>query len=98
MDLDISFTNIKGFIILLFIMLILNYIYLFKLQDFQYYEMISGMIFMVIFFGIFRFIMTFDANAINDSILFATLFGLWYYIVKKITNSINSDANGVIKF
>ena len=95
---DISFSNIKGFIILVFIMLILNYIKLFKLEDFQYYEMTCGMVFMVIFFGAFKFIMTFDTNCINDAILFATLFGLWYYIVKKITNSINSDANGVIKF
>jgi hypothetical protein len=37
-------------------------------------------------------------NVINDSILFATFFGLWYYIVKKLTNAINSDANGVVKF
>ena len=95
---NISFSNIKGFIIFLFIMLVLNYIYMFKLQDFQYYEMTSGMILIIIFFGVFNLIMTFEANVINDSILFATFFGIWYYIVKKLTNAINSDANGVVKF
>jgi len=95
---NISFSNIKGFIIFLFIMLVLNYIYMFKLQDFQYYEMTAGMILIIIFFGVFNLIMTFEANVINDSILFATFFGIWYYIVKKLTNAINSDANGVVKF
>jgi hypothetical protein len=101
MELEISnipFGNIKGFVILIFLMLIMNFSCLFKLEDFQYYEMTSGMVLIVIFFGIFRLIMTLDFTAINDALLFGTMFGLWYYIVKKITNSINSDANGVIKF
>ena len=95
---SISFSNIKGLIIFLFIMLIVNFIYILKLQDFQYYEMVCGAILIVVFFGLFNLIMTFDMSAINNSMLFATLFGCWYYIVKKLSNSINSDANGVIKF
>ena len=95
---SISFINIKGLIIFLFIMLIVNYIYMLKLENFQYYEMVCGMIFIVIFFGVFNLIMTFDMDAIDNSMLFATLFGCWYYIVKKLSNAINSDANGVIKF
>ena len=82
----------------MFIMLIINYIYILKLEDFQYYEMTCGVIFIVIFFGAFNLIMTFDMDAINNSMLFATLFGCWYYVVKKLSNAINSDANGVIKF
>ena len=95
---SISFSNIKGLIIFLFIMLIVNFIYILKLQDFQYYEMVCGAVLIVVFFGVFNLIMTFDMGAINNSMLFATLFGCWYYIVKKLSNAINSDANGVIKF
>jgi hypothetical protein len=95
---NISFSNIKGLIIFIFIMLIVNYITILKLQDFQFYEMICAIVFIVIFFGVFNLIMTFDMDAINNSILFAVLFGCWYYIVKKLSNAINSDSNGVIKF
>ena len=58
-------------------MLIVNFIYILKLQDFQYYEMTAGMIFIVIFFGIFNLIMTFEMTAINDSLLFATLLNVF---------------------
>ena len=45
----ISFGNIKGLIIFLFIMLIVNFIYILKLQDFQYYEMVCGAVLIVYF-------------------------------------------------
>ena len=36
-------------------MLIVNFIYILKLQDFQYYEMVCGAILIVVFFGLFNF-------------------------------------------
>jgi hypothetical protein len=94
----ILFTNIKLFIIVHLILLLFNFIRPFKLEDFQYYEAIFGMIFIVIFFGIFQLLMTLNPDTINDSLLFASLYGIWYYFTKKICNAIHSDTNGVIRF
>jgi hypothetical protein len=35
---------------------------------------------------------------LNNSAIFATLYAIWFYITKKLSNSINSDNNGVINF
>lgn len=95
---NIPFDNIKPFIIYQVAMLLLNYIYAFKLQDFQYYEMTFGMIFIVIFFGVFNLMINLDFNAVNDSLLLAVFFGMWYYCTKKVTNAVHTDGNGVIRF
>ena len=95
---NISFENIKPFIVFQFVMLLLNFVKSFRLEDFQYYEMVFGSIFIIVFFGIFNLMINLNFQAINDSLLFAVFFGLWYYCTIKITNTIHTDQNGVIRF
>ena len=93
-----EFINI--FIITQLIFLLLQFIYAFKLDPFQYSELVFGSVFIIIFFGIFGSILTLDIEQITlkKSILFATFYVIWYYITKKLANAINSDKNGVIYY
>ena len=53
---------------------------------------------MILFFGLFGFALTLNIEIINNSSLFAPFFAIWFYITKKLSNSINSDKNGVIYY
>lgn len=93
----------KFFIIIQTIFLLFQYLYYLKLETFQYYELIFGSFFIIIFFGIFGSILTSDENFDNsillqNSFLIAILYSIWYYFTKKITNLMNSDKNGVIYY
>ena len=94
---------IKVFIITQLIFLTFQFIYPFKLESYQYCELIFGSIFIIIFFGFFGSILTLDImqeekTVLNNSALIGTFYAIWFYLTKKITNSINSDSNGVIYF
>lgn len=94
---------IKIFIITQVIFLFFQFIYILKLQPFQYCELIFGSFFIILFFGIFGSILTLDIikpqqTVLNNSALFATFYAIWFYITKKLSNAINSDNNGVINF
>jgi Kef-type K+ transport system membrane component KefB len=60
--------------------------------------MIFGGFFIILFFGLFGSILTLNTDLLNNSALFASLYTIWFFIVKKLTNSINSDGNGVIRY
>lgn len=94
---------IKVFIITHLILALFQHLYPLKLDSDQYYEMIFGSVFIILFFGIFASILTLDilnptSTMMNNSALFATFYLIWFYITKKLTNSINSDKNGVIYY
>lgn len=94
---------IKFFIITQLIFLIFQFIYPLKIESFQYCELIFGSVFIIIFFGFFGSILTLDIMqqekiVLNNSALIATLYAIWIYLTKKITNSINSDSNSVIYY
>jgi hypothetical protein len=94
---------IKIFIITQFIFLCLQFIQPFRLESFQYAELAFGSFFIILFFGLFAFILTIDfinpeSNLINNSALMGVFFAIWYYLTKKFTNLINSDSNGVIYY
>jgi hypothetical protein len=94
---------IKIFLITQLFFLIFQFIYPLKLESFQYYELIFGSIFIIIFFGFFGSILTLDItkqerNVLNNSSLIAALYAIWIYLTKKITNLINSDNNNVIYY
>lgn len=76
----------------------LNFLRFLTLEWFQYCELVFGSVFIILFFGIFGTILTLDNSLLNNSCLFASLYSIWFYITKKISNSINSDNNGVIKY
>lgn len=89
---------IKLFIILVLLLFFLQYACPLKLEPFQFAEMIFGAFFIVLFFGLFGSILTLNADLLNNSALFASLYAIWFFIVKKLSNTINSDPNGVIRY
>jgi hypothetical protein len=94
---------IKVFIIVQLIFLIFQFIYPLKLESYQYSELIFGSLFIIVFFGLFGSILTLnimdqEKNVLNNSALIATLYAIWIYLTKKITNKINSDSNSVIYY
>jgi hypothetical protein len=94
---------IKVFIIVQFILLIFQFIKPLNLELYQYYELIFGSFFMIIFFGGFGYLLTLEflnpeSQYINNVWLFATLYAIWYYFTKIFTNLINSDNNNVIYY
>jgi 1,4-dihydroxy-2-naphthoate octaprenyltransferase len=93
-----EFINI--FIITQLIFLLCQFVYALKLDPFQYSELVFGSIYIIIFFGVFGSILTLDMEkkTLNNSILFASFYAIWYYITKKLANAINSDSNGVIYY
>lgn len=94
---------IQIFIISQVIFLFLQYLKSTRIEGFQYAELVFGSFFIIVFFGLFGSILTLDIinpepKLLNNSALFATIFSVWFYLTKKITNSINSNRNGVINF
>ena len=94
---------ISVFLIFQLIFLIFQFIYPLKLELFQYCELIFGSLFIILFFGFFGSILTLDIineehDVLNNSALIGTLYAIWFYLTKKITNSINSDSNSVIYY
>jgi len=89
---------IKIFIILVLLLFFLQYACPVKLEPFQFAEMIFGAFFIVLFFGLFGSILTLNADLLNNAALFASLYAIWFFIVKKLSNTINSDPNGVIRY
>jgi hypothetical protein len=89
---------IKLFIILILLLFFLQYACPLKLEPFQFAEMIFGAFFIILFFGLFGSILTLNSNLLNNSALFASLYAIWFFLVKKLSNSINSDQNGVIRY
>ena len=95
--------SISFYIIVQFIFFIFQFFYSFKLESYQYSELVFGSIFIIIFFGIFGSILTLDVinpnpTLLNNSGILAIFYSIWFYLTKKITNYINSDRNGVIMY
>ena len=89
---------IKLFIILILLLFFLQYACPLKLEPFQFAEMIFGAFFIVLFFGLFGSILTLNPDLLNNAALFACLYAIWFFMVKKLSNTINSDNNGVIRY
>lgn len=90
----------KIFIITQAIFLAFQFFYYLKLESFQYYELVFGSFFLILFFGLFASLLLDnpDQNILPNSALLGILYSIWFYITKKLTNLINSDKNGVINF
>lgn len=80
------------------VILILQLLKSTQLVLFQYYELLLGSLFIIVFFGMFGSILTLQPELQNYSIVFASFYSVWYYLTKKLTNLINSDSNGVIYY
>jgi len=80
------------------VILILQLLKSTQLVLFQYYELLLGSLFIIVFFGMFGSILTLQPELQNYSVVFASFYSVWYYLTKKLTNLINSDSNGVIYY
>jgi hypothetical protein len=94
---------IKIFIIAQFFFLCFQFLYHLRLESFQYCELVFGSFFIILFFGLFGSILTVDMlkpkpTVLNNMGLAATIYAIWFYITKKLSNAINSDRNGVIYY
>jgi hypothetical protein len=94
---------IKIFIIIQFILLLFQFISPLSLDNYQYYELIFGSFFIIVIFGLLGYLLTLDfldpnSSIMNNSALFASLYALWFYLSKKLTNVVNTMNNGVINY
>ncbi len=94
---------IKIFIIVQVVFFLLQFIPATSLNTYQYFELLFGSFFFIAIFGLLGYLITLDflnpeSNLINNSALIGILYALWFYITKKLTNTINSDSNGVIYY
>jgi|LauGreDrversion4_2_1035121.scaffolds.fasta_scaffold41178_1 hypothetical protein len=78
-----------------FLLVCQNTCYL-KIEDFQYVEMLTGSLLLVLIFGFIGPTFISIPNLEDKSILLASVFSLWYYFTKYFTNSFMKDKNGVI--
>jgi hypothetical protein len=90
--------NIVVFIIIQFVLFVLQYFTFTRLPLFQYCELIFGSIFIIIFFGLFGAMLTLNKDQMENGIVFASIFSIWYYCTKRLVNGVNSDINGVIYY
>jgi hypothetical protein len=94
---------IKIFIIIQFILLLFQFISSLSLDNYQYYELIFGSFFIILIFGLLGYLLTLDflnpeSKIMNNSALFASLYAIWFYITRKLTDSVRTMSNGVIDY
>jgi len=86
------------YFIIQFIFFILQQNCFIGIETFQYVEMIFGSLFIIFVFGILGnyVFLTQIPDLLRKSIWVASLFSIWYYITKWITNMYMKDKNGNI--
>jgi hypothetical protein len=86
------------YFIIQFIFFILQQNCFIGIETFQYVEMIFGSLFIIFVFGILgNYVFpTQIPDLLRKSIWVASLFSIWYYITKWITNMYMKDKNGNI--
>ncbi len=85
------------FFIVQFVLFIFQNICFTKIENFQYVEMLSGSLLIVLIFGYFgKFLLKTDDNLFTKSVLLASFFAIWYYFTKYFTNELLKDSNKVI--
>ncbi len=67
-------------------------------QKNEYFELFFGSILIVFLFGYFQYLITNNSEHLENGFLIATLFIIWYYLWKLITNYSNLDNNNIVRF
>ncbi len=67
-------------------------------QKEEYFELFFGAILIVFLFGYFQYLITNNQEHLESGFLIATLFIIWYYLWKFITNYANLDKNNIVRF
>lgn len=65
------------------------------LLPYQIYEMIISTVLIIILLGIYSYIFE---SSMTTNIIIALLYLNWYYFTKLISNTVNKDDTGVIRF
>jgi hypothetical protein len=95
--------NVAIFIITLTIIFILyfiptNIISIQLVQKNEYFELFFGSLLIVFLFGYFQYLITNNVEYLESSFQIATLFIIWYYLWKFLTNYVNLDKNNLVRF
>lgn len=95
--------NLALFIITLTIMFMLyfipaNIISVQIVQKNEYFELFFGSLLIVFLFGYFQYLITNNQEYLESGFQIATLFIIWYYLWKFLTNYVNLDKNNIVRF
>jgi len=95
--------NLALFIITLSVVFILyfipkNIISIQLVQKAEYFELFFGAILIVFLFGYFQYLITNNHEYLESGFQIGTLFIIWYYLWKFITNYANLDKNNIVRF
>ncbi len=95
--------NLSIFIITLAIVFTLyflpkNIIPIQLVQRDEYFELFFGSLLIVFLFGYFQYLITNNSEYLEKGFQIATLFIIWYYLWKFITNYANLDKNNIVRF
>ena len=95
--------NLSIFIITLTIVFLLYFfpksiISIQLVQRDEYFELFFGSILIVFLFGYFQYLITNNPDYLEGGFQIGTLFIIWYYLWKLITNYANLDKNNIVRF
>jgi hypothetical protein len=95
--------NLALFIITLSVVFVLyfipkNIISVQLVQKAEYFELFFGAILIVFLFGYFQYLITNNPEYLESGFQIGTLFIIWYYLWKFITNYANLDKNNIVRF
>jgi hypothetical protein len=99
MDFSEDMNSIYLFLVIQFILFVFQNVCYLRIENFQYAEMISGSLLIILIFGyIGQFLLKNESNLLTKSIIFASFFSVWYYFTKYFANEFVRDKNGIINW
>ncbi len=99
MDFSEDMNSIYFFLVVQFVLFIFQNVCYLKIESFQYAEMISGALLLILIFGyIGQFLFKKESDVLKKSIFMASFFSMWYYLTKYFANLFVKDRNGIINW
>ena len=99
MNFSEDMNSIYFFLVIQFILFVFQNVCYLRIENFQYVEMVSGSLLIIFIFGfIGQYLFKNESELLTKSILFASVFSVWYYFTKYFTNEFIRDKNGIINW